>query len=215
MKKGYSTCLGCFRSTYNDESILLTGIARCPFCGLIYNVTKLSSFMKDSWSTGPPPATGQFQRYPSRFWYNFKKIYEIPEEVLHMFSGDMDWGDTTDIRPESKAKIIAPYNDLPIKDNTYDLVVADPPYNVGFANEWITHKKDLPKPKHILIEAARVTKPGGIIAILHVITIPQYIQAFEKLERIGVKRIALHGILTGTNNAIRQLNVLRKNEVDQ
>ena len=215
MNKGYTTCPCCFRSCYIDKDIVITGITRCPFCNLIYNVNELRDFMRDTWATGPPPATGQFQRYPSRFWYNLKKIYEIPEEVLHMFSGSMDWGDTTDIRPETGAKFVAPYDKLPIKDNTYDLVIADPPYNYGFSNEWITHKKDLPKPKHILIEAARVTKPGGLIAILHVITIPQYIKAFEKLDRIGVKRIALHGILTGTNNAIRQLNVFRKNEVAQ
>lgn len=212
MSKGYSTCLRCFRSTYNDESILLTGIAICPFCNMIYNVNTLKDNIRNSWDTGPPPAKGQFQRYPSRFWYNFKRIYGIPDELLHMFSGAMDWGDTTDIRPETGAKFVAPYNKLPIKDNTYDLVIADPPYNVGFANEWITHKKDLPKPKHILIEAARVTKPGGLIAILHVITIPQHKAAFAKLGRIGVERIALHSILCGPNNAVRQLNVLRKNE---
>jgi DNA modification methylase len=129
---------------------------------------------------------------------------------LHMFSGSLDWADTTDIREETGATFVAPYNDLPIPDNTYDMVVADPPYNMGFANEWITHKKDLPKPKHILLEAARVTRPGGIIAILHVIIIPQYPDAFKKLGRTGVERIALHGILTGPNNAIRVLNVFRK-----
>jgi SAM-dependent methyltransferase len=158
------------------------------------------------WLTGPPPATGQFQRYPSRFWYNFKKHYEIPEKVLHMFSGSMDWGDTTDIRSDTGATFVAPYNDLPIENNTYDMVIADPPYNKGFASEWTTHDKDLPKPKHILIEAARVTKPGGIIAILHIIVIPAYKVA-------DVTRTALYGILAGPNNAIRVLNVFRKNQL--
>lgn len=173
-------------------------------------IVKLSDeytkFTTNMWRCGPPPATGQYQRYPSRFWYYFKDQYPIDNrKILHMFSGSMDWGDTTDIRADTGATFVAPYNDLPIEDNTYDLVIADPPYNKGFASEWITHDKDLPKPKHILIEAARVTKPGGIIAILHIIVIPAY-------KIAGVTRTALHGILAGPNNAIRVLNVFRKNQ---
>lgn len=153
------------------------------------------------WKTGPPPATGHKQQYPGRFWLNFKKHYNIEnKKILHMFSGSMDWGDTTDIRPESGAQIIAPYNNLPIADNTYDYVIADPPYNKGFALEW---KHGSPKPKWILQEASRVTKNGGIIAILHIIVIPAYKVA-------NVERIGLHGILCGPNNAIRVLNVFRK-----
>ena len=160
----------------------------------------------DMWKCGPPLATGQKQRYPDRFWFFFKKNYPIPIKVLHMFSGSIEWGDTTDLRSDSGAKIIAPYNDLPIPDNTYDLVIADPPYTCGFSNEWTTHPKDLPKPKLILGEAARVVKYGGLIAILHVIVIPAY-------KIYNVRRIGLHGILCGPNNAIRVLNVFEKIEV--
>jgi len=158
----------------------------------------------DVWKTGPPPATGQRQQYPSRFWYNFKQHYQVDGlKVLHMFSGSMDWGDTTDIRAETGAKIVAPYDKLPIPDATYDLVVADPPYNSGFANQWTTQRKDLPQPKKILLEAARVTKPGGLIAIMHIILIPAY-------KAARVKRVAIHAILAGENNAIRCLNVFQK-----
>jgi len=117
-----------------------------------------------------------------------------------MFSGSMRWGDTTDIRPESGAKIVAPYEELPIPDNTYDYVVADPAYNSIFAEEW---KTDLPVPKRILREGVRVAKPGGIVAILHVIVMAEY-------KSIPAKMIAIHGILCGPNNAGRWLNVFRK-----
>ena len=123
--------------------------------------------------------------------------------ILHMFSGSIGWGDTTDIREETGAKIVAPYDKLPIMDDTYDLVIADPAYNKGFSSQWTTHSKELPKPKRILIEASRVVKKGGLIAILHIITIPQYQEA-------NVKCIGRHGILCGPNNAIRLLNVFRK-----
>lgn len=174
----------------------------------------MNELIMNMWRTGPPPRSGQFQRYPSRFWNNFRRQYPeyieirdgkvIPlRKILHMFSGSIGWGDTTDLRLESGADIIGAYDSLPILDDTYDMVIADPPYNKGFANQWTTHDKDLPKPKRILIEASRIVKSGGLIAILHIIVIPQYREA-------GVKCIGRHGILCGSNNAIRILNVFRK-----
>lgn len=154
-----------------------------------------------TWLCGPPSSKGQMQQYPSRFVFNMKKKYPFEDKkVLTMFSGSSEIGDTTDIRPETGAKIIGPYDKLPIKNETYDMVIADPPYNKLYAEEW---KSELPKPKRILKEAARVVKKGGIILILHIIIVPAY-------KELNVERIALHPILTGPNNAIRVLNVFRK-----
>jgi len=167
-------------------------------------MTNKHSIKTSMWLCGPPPAHGQKQRYPSRFWFNFNKHYDLDgKKVLHMFSGSMNWGDTTDFREDSGAEIIAPYDQLPIKDNIYDWIIADPPYSCGFAKEWTIHPKELPKPKRILMEASRITKVGGHIAILHIIVIPAYKVA-------NVERVALHGILCGPNNAIRVLNVFKK-----
>jgi hypothetical protein len=81
-------------------------------------------------------------------------------------------------------------------------VLADPPYADHWQNQW---HGELPKPKHILREAARLTTPGGLIGILHIIVIPAY-------KEFDVERIALHPILAGPNNAMRVFNVLRKRE---
>ena len=172
----------------------------------------------DMWKTGPPPATGQFQRYPSRFWINFARAYpgyityhkggkvtvNDGIRVLHMFSGSIEWGDTTDIRPDSEASIIAPYDELPIPDCTYDLVIADPPYADFFSKTWVKPSK-FPIPKRILVEGARVTKPDGLTAILHIIKIRSWKEA-------NVKWIGGHSILCGDNNTVRFLNVFRKKE---
>jgi len=173
-------------------------------------------FFKDldvsTWPTGPPPATGQFQRYPGRFLYHLtrSRYFEGKPSIMEMFCGQSQLRNmgyevfTTDIREETGADLVCPYNEMP--DNlagTFDIVLADPPYNVGFANQWITHKKDLPIPKHILREGAKMVKPGGLIIILHIINIPAY-------KIYNVKRIAVHRLLCGPNNSNRTLNILRE-----
>lgn len=118
-----------------------------------------------------------------------------------MFAGSVSGAyTTTDARPETGADIIAPFDAIPLPDCTFAGVLADPPYADHWQGQW---HGDLPKPKHILREAARLTRPGGLIGILHIIVIP----AYKELE---VTRIALHPVLAGPNNAIRVLNVFRK-----
>ena len=157
-----------------------------------------------TWKCANPPKGKQRQMFPSRFIRNLKKVYPLEgKKILWMFSGAIEeGGDTIDIRPETKATFICSYEHIPVRNGTYDMVIADPPYNQLFAKEW---KTDLPKPKHILKEAARITKKGGLIMILHCVIIPCYHK-----ERFKVQRIALHPILCGIHNAIRVLNVFQK-----
>jgi len=177
----------------------------------LHNVHVIAGVDVTPWMTGPPPATGQLQRYPGRFLHHLSNSHYLAGKplILEMFSGASALYTkgyrvlTTDIRPETGCDYVAPYDDLPIIDDAFDVVLADPPYNMGFANQWITHSKDLPKPKRILGEAARVVKAGGLILILHIIVIPAY-------KIYGVQRLAMHPIFAGPNNALRVLNVFRK-----
>lgn len=155
----------------------------------------------ETWRCGSPPANGQRQRYPGRFEFNLRKWYpefmEYP--TLHMFSGSCSWGMSTDIRPETGADVVAPFDAIPLADHSFSAVLADPPYANHYADEW---HADLPKPKHILREAVRLVEPGGLIGILHIIVIPAY-------KEYGVTRVGLHPILAGPNNAVRVFNVFR------
>lgn len=155
-----------------------------------------------TWLCGPPPSTGQFQRYPSRFMFNLKRTYPefVNDTTLHMFSGASEFGITTDFRSDTGADIIADFNSLPVSDSVFANVLADPPYADHWQGQW---HGGLPKPKHVLGEAARVVVEGGLIGILHIIIIPAY-------KEFNVERIAIHPVLTGPNNAIRCLNVFRK-----
>ena len=160
-----------------------------------------------TWLCGSPPAKGQFQRYPGRFIANVRKTYPemLTDDALHMFAGSsskLGGFYTTDFRPETNADIIAPFDAIPLPDSTFGAIVADPPYADHWQRQW---HGDLPKPKHILREAARLVRPGGLIGILHIIVIPAY-------REFGVERIALHPVLAGPNNAIRVFNVFRANK---
>jgi len=155
----------------------------------------------ETWRCGGPPATGQRQRYPGRFIANLRRCYPIflEDNVLHMFAGSCSWGTSTDIRAETGADVVAPYDAIPLEENTFDAVLADPPYANHWANEW---HADLPKPKRILRESVRLVKPGGLIGILHLIVIPAY-------KEFGVERIGIHPVLCGPNNVVRAFNVFR------
>ena len=155
-----------------------------------------------TWRCGSPPNTGQRQRYPGRFMYYLKKNYPqiFKKDTLQMFSGSSDFGITTDIRKETGADYICPFNKIPLPDQSCSNVLADPPYANYFQDEW---GGDLPKPKHILKEAARLVKPDGFILILHIIIIPAY-------KEFSIYRTAMHPVLCGPNNVIRVSNVFRK-----
>lgn len=157
-----------------------------------------------TWLCGSPPNTGQRQRYPGRFLFNVRRTYPemVAADALQMFSGASDFGVTTDLRAETGADIVAPFDAIPCPDRSFGAVLADPPYADHWQGQW---HGDLPKPKHILREAARLVRPGGLIGILHIIVIPAY-------REFGVERIALHPVLAGPNNAIRVLNVFRVSE---
>lgn len=158
------------------------------------------------WLCGSPPATGQKQRFPGRFLYNLQRYYPYEgKTVLSMFSGASEIGTTTDIRGETGADYVCPFDKIPLVDACFDMVIADPPYTTGFGFEWTEHMKEIPKPKRILGEAARLVKSGGLIFILHIQLIPAY-KVFK------VKRVAMHPIFCGPSNVIRVLNVFEKHE---
>jgi tRNA G10 N-methylase Trm11 len=100
----------------------------------------------------------------------FKKFVGF-DNYLHVFSGKAETGFKVDLKIENKPDVVADCHHLPFRDNIFDGVLADPPYSNDYAKDlYQTPKLHY---KKYSSELARVTKPNGIIAIYHIMTLPR------------------------------------------
>jgi len=91
-------------------------------------------------------------------------------EILHVCSGSLPQGEgiRVDLRLAARPDILADGRALPIADGSIAAVMLDPPYTEHYAKE--LYGVNYPRPAHLLAEASRVVRPGGVIAFVHYIT---------------------------------------------
>lgn len=157
------------------------------------------------WSCGRPMSKYK-GAYPIGFLNRLNKRIGLDEKkVLTLFCGSSDYGDTVDIKREVHPTFNADCRCcLPIKDSSYDIVIADPPYdsqNIVYSDK--LYNEDVVKPYSFIKESVRVLIPGGYLAILHQLV---YICPDE------MERYAVIPITTGPNLRIRVLNIFRKKQ---
>ena len=159
--------------------------------------------LETHWACGRPMA--QYKgAYPEGFLKRLdKRIGLTDKKVLSLFCGSSDYGDTVDIKQEVNPTYISDCRkELPMKDNIYEVVIADPPYdsqNINYSNK--LYKEDAVKPYSFVKEAVRVCKSNGFVCILHQLV-------YKTL--LGTERYAVIPITTGPNQRIRVLNIFRK-----
>src|SRR3990167_2119595 len=134
--------------------------------------------------------------YPKGFleWAFELMGVDDPEKVLHLCSGSVCSGTTVDIRKEMGAKIVADCRNTGLPDESFDFILADPPYAQDYAENLYGTGKDYPKPGEILKEASRLLKVGGKVGILHFL-VPMF--------RKPLKLLGVWGITTGCGYSIR------------
>jgi len=150
--------------------------------------------------------------YPLHFEPKIKKFVGT-RNYLHVFGGASSTGLRVDLRPELKPDVVADAHYLPFRENCFDAVVLDPPYNDEFAKEMFGTPK-LHEMKWIN-EAIRVCKPGGKIGIYHsyvmqstkavsysmlVVTIlrfRQFLRVFTVFTKLGGKTTKITDFCTG------------------
>ncbi|AGM11326.1 AdoMet-MTase [Haloarcula hispanica tailed virus 1] len=102
--------------------------------------------------------------------------------------------------------------DLPDQwTDEFDVVLSDPPYSPGMAEE--LYDKEFPNPKSHFLESVRVLKPGGVLLILDWLVYQNYTttKGMDIPEEVGqVERDTIIPITSGPNMRIRCVNVFRK-----
>jgi len=159
------------------------------------------------WIIGHSYASGY-----SREWYGaypsslLRRIMAIFPELkpFHLFSGwvDADW--TLDLHRKSRARIRGDAHDLPLRPESLELIVADPPYTEEDAKHY---GMPMVRRTRVLGECWHALKPEGFLVWLDLMY-PQFVLFDQyKYDLYGIV-----GVIISTMHRIRQLTFLTKVE---
>lgn len=160
--------------------------------------------------------------FPEGFTNRLYQLLRIKEhhKVFHVFGGFIGEGyncDTNEINPD----IAATYHfdarkPFPLKDNTYNIVICDPPYDCPIHDIGFIHTSDSKKRLHygknlyntefvppysFINESVRICRVGGYICVMHFLV--------YKTPK-DCERYAVIPIISGPNLRIRALSIFKK-----
>ena len=143
--------------------------------------------------------------YPHGYLKRVKALFPDKASALHLFSGLVDrtaWpGDTLDIRPEVNPTYVCDaqqsLHGVPL--DSYDIVLADPPYSVEDAERYRT---TMIKRNRIMRRLAECCKPGT-----HVVWLDQVLPMYRKTEWSVVGVI---GMVRSTNHRFRVITIFER-----
>ena len=153
----------------------------------------------------PAPVFGQ---YPKGLIEKLLPWLECDRRrILHLCSGSLKRGEgiRVDIRESQRPDVVADARCLPrdvFPDGSVDAVMIDPPYTDDYARD-LYGLDDAPKPAHLLSEAARVVRPGGIIAFVHYLV---------PMPPDGATFVKGWGLSTGFGFPIRAVTLWRRDQ---
>ena len=115
--------------------------------------------------------------YPGGFPMHFERrliaLLNLPlsARILHPFGGMAEYGVRVDLDPGVKPDIIGNAEALPFPDNTFHLVICDPPYDPEHARD--LYKAPTPKFRRYSREAVRVCREYGFVCLYHWYMMPR------------------------------------------
>ena len=133
------------------------------------------------------PRPRQINHYPGSYPQHFEKklLEELgnPTIILQPFGGMAEYGLRLDISLGASPNILGDAHRLPFKDNSFDAVILDPPYDIHYSKRLYSTGKI--KWSACVKEASRVCKEGGYVVSYHMVSTP------VPIHTLLVKRILL------------------------
>ena len=115
---------------------------------------------------------GSFPLHFERKLLNILGLNEVEHKILHPFGGKAEFGTRVDINPEVGPDYVGDAHSLTMfGDNTFDLVILDPPYSEEYSRRLYNTGKL--KFKTYTAEAVRVCKEGGYVVMYHYLATPR------------------------------------------
>ena len=156
----------------------------------------------ETWVLPRPRKDAYVGSFPLHFEQKLWRTLGCPEKVLHPFGGLAEIGDSVDLNASTTPTWVGDAHDLHwIADETYDLVILDPPYSDEEA-EWLYGTPKL-RPGVYKREAVRVCRTGGHVAVYH---------RQQPARLPGTRLVRRIVILTRTGHAPRVCFVFEKFE---
>lgn len=154
----------------------------------------------ETWVLPRPRPDAYVGSFPLHFERKLWRLLGQPERVLHPFGGLAEIGDSVDLNETTTPTWVGDAHDLHwLEDESYDLVVLDPPYSDEEA-EWLYGTPPL-KPGRYIGEAVRVCRVGGHVCVY---------QVKQPARPKGTKLVRRIVILTRTGHAPRVCFVFEK-----
>lgn len=148
--------------------------------------------------------SGYYGGYPAGYLRRIAALFPDRRKVLHVFSGKVDLaampGDTVDVNPSMAPTWLADAHNLAsVPLDTYDLVLADPPYSVEDAERYQT---TMVKRNVVMRSLAAGLSPGARVVWLDQV-LPMYRKDEWTVE-------AVIGMVKSTNHRFRVVTIFQK-----
>jgi len=155
------------------------------------------------WYCGAFYTSSLYGQYPPTFLKRALALFPTVKEdrIMHLPSGTLTGpGMTVDlIRDEiRKPKVQASAEKLPFEDNSFDLILSDPPYSKEDSKKYGCPPFPL---RGMFQEARRVLAPGGYLGLLHFF--------YPTFRRADWQMVAMIGVCTGSNRKARLFTIFR------
>jgi len=157
---------------------------------------------------GDPQPTQHFDAMPDGGGYPkgfvewaLREMRAPAASVLHLCSGSMLTGLRVDVRAEMHPDVVADCRATPFPDESFDWILADPPYAEDYARNLYDTAAAYPRPGEIVREATRLLRPGGLFGLLHFMV---------PMIRKPLRLVRVYGVTTGSGYAIRAWSLMEK-----